>query len=288
MTADLDFGGETMDMKTKASKLWTVLYLIAICSSPIMALSSSAATREFQEGIASYQSGNYTQAAAYFKLACAKEPASPDAHYYYANTLAYLRDGRNAIIEYQNCLRSHPSGVEAEYARAALEAYNAQIPISQTYSPQMEARSLPGALEQTFQQAERLANRVAFADGTSIDNMQDSGSTYAADISQAGIQTVSDMESAYVTGPAGSCDRQPVYSAAEIEEARQYYANYAASVQQATATGTRLAQQNLADKERKLQNTIANLQDQLATPMPSNGGVRLSPVGTNLYIRNYQ
>src|SRR5579883_1033132 len=104
------------------------LHLLFLCLSTLCWLCAGACfagtdqkATQYKQGLKSYQSGNYLEAARLLKKATEADPGDASAHYYLANSLAYLHFKEEAAREYEACLQLNPSAQYSQYCRLALD-----------------------------------------------------------------------------------------------------------------------------------------------------------------------
>ena len=133
------------------------------------------------------------------------------------------------------------------------------------------------------QQQEKEANRLDVQRGVQVNNKSADAQRQLESLRQFHQKTLNDMKNArIVVGPQSV----PTYTASEIEETRRSmdFAEYAFEHRN---WGTRELSADAQHRIDALDTSSANLQWQLEADQ-SKRGFKLSPVGTNLYVRNYQ
>jgi len=132
-------------------------------------------------------------------------------------------------------------------------------------------------------QQEKEANRLDAQRGVQVNNRSADAQRQLESLRQLHQRQLNDMKNArIVVGPQSV----PIYTASQIEEARNSmeFAEYAF---QHRNWGTQELSADAQHRIDALDTSSANLQSQLEGDQ-SKRGFKLSPVGTNLYVRNYQ
>ncbi len=95
------------------------LVLMGFCLSPALSYS-----REYEKGLAAFQSGHNAEAAAYFLAAVRGADAqNPAARYYLASAFLRLSRVDEALHEFHTCLELKPDNEMASYCHQAIQYY---------------------------------------------------------------------------------------------------------------------------------------------------------------------
>jgi len=250
----------------------------AFCTSSAWAAQSS----NIANGVAAYNKGWYSTALHYLTLAESQYPNNALIHYYRANTLVHLTKTPEAMQEYDRAAELDPRGTTGNYARQALQVANNDTVSSTAVTQQAllkQANSLSTHFSQRAQtvaasrleQGQNRYNQIMQRQKIEVERMNRTGYNSGGGIDQDGNPVTGWM-------PAYS----PDYIAAYAERKAAQAANTLSMAQRdAAAMSSRAAQ-----RSQNINESAASLAQQLANPQPS-AGVQLSPVGTNLYVRNY-
>ena len=248
-----------------------------LCAGTLPAL----ALTDFQRGNELYAKGQYQAAVdAYVDAICAT-PKSYIPHYQLGNT--YLKLGRlqEAQTEYEMCLEMYPDATTKAHTRKAL-AYI-------TGSPRGKAAVVPSSednLVKLDQDLALAADRMLRADKNRIDR-------HRLAIEKAGVReserikanAKAQLEELRANSPTYGVDWEKDDRVGmlplEFEQAmhERTEANVKKAIELANEKAKSLPESRAADTADGLRSQIYNR---------GNSNVRLSPVGTNVYVRNYQ
>jgi hypothetical protein len=129
----------------------------------------------------------------------------------------------------------------------------------------------------------RNLDRLSSAGGASF---KSGGDAAAAAIVAEGERAVKQMRSATFTTQFG--ERLPFFSQAEIAEKQQYFKELAETTRRNYNQQSELFARSCDDRRHALDDAAANLKDQLTSQPTNHNSAILQPVGTSLYVRNYQ
>ncbi|MBX9879825.1 MAG: hypothetical protein K2Y22_15310 [Candidatus Obscuribacterales bacterium] len=267
----------------------------------------------FEQGVRSYHAGRYKHAVVFLSQAVSLDPTNSLGHYYLANTLTRLNQAQEALIEYQICKRLDPTGPVAGYCKQAVQAIAAQDKQVQHLADASEDISDSGTTR-TESNTSRLSkhpdiNRAMFVIRREVEYEKDKHKLQAEAGKKAAIasaehaarqikeQAEADIERAaneswtavptvirnmltsnYIYNPELARLRADEIrrNAEEAEKKARRFGEMKA------AEYTKLS----ADKQKVLDEVAVNLRSQMEQPAgPS--GVKLQPVGTDLYVRYY-
>jgi tetratricopeptide (TPR) repeat protein len=277
--------------------------MLGLCSGKALAAST------FESGLKQYNLGRYGHAVVYFSLAEEEEPRNALVHYYLANALVRTGHHEEAIVEYGLCYRLDPHGKVSNYCRQALTAYkqplpSAAVPVHISTNSGALDRSTrfdgSGAKIGTTDEDELVARteslirqEVIFEKGKHRD-MADSfasGALVQVEAEAKRIQDDAAREIEYASQPPPGGGKlvpmpSPEAISAKIEEIKRVAKereNNARRLAQARADRYKEWSQ---DRQKSLDEVASNLENQLTQPL-GRSGVKLQPVGTDLYTRYY-
>lgn len=266
----------------------------------------------FEQGVRSYHAGRYKHAVVFLSQAVSLDPTNSLGHYYLANTLTRLNQAQDALIEYQICKRLDPTGPVAAYCKQAVQAIAAQDRQAQHLADASE--DLASGTTKTERSTSRLSkhpdiNRAMFVIRREVEYEKDKHKMQAEAGKKAAIasaehnarqikaQAEQDIQRAIndswssVTGlQGGMLTSSYIYNpelaklrADEIRKNAEDAENKARRFGEIRAEEfTKLS----ADKQKVLDEVAVNLRSQMEQPAgPS--GVKLQPLGTDLYVRYY-
>ena len=260
----------------RAQTTLMVAVFAGLCAGTLPAL----AVTDFERGNELYAKGQYKAAAdAYVDAVCAS-PKSYVPHYQLANT--YLKMGRlaEAQTEYEMCLEMYPDARTKANTKKAL-AYitgsprgKAAVMDSQESAIQLDA-NLAAAAEKMAAAGNAKVNQQRKA-------IEEAGVRKAEQIK---AESKAQIEQMKLNAPTFGVDREtldrvgiiPWETQQAITERAQANAQKAAEM--AAEKAKSLPESNAADTADGLRSQIYNR---------GGSGVRLSPIGTNVYVRNYQ
>jgi tetratricopeptide (TPR) repeat protein len=248
----------------------------------------------FDRGVESYTSGDYQVALLQLSQACGENPRNLMAHYYLANTLVQQKMHDQAIAEYSTCYRLDPHSSVAEFCKQALQKYRL---LKKHNTPTLVASAnSPGVPD--ISRAQSLIRRQAEIEKAKHHNIGESlarSNFSLADVEarRAQIQAQEEIDRVLAPPIFFPIGRPPVNAAgftpeqgrARAEEIRR---NAEETAQLAKLRAAGRAQQYRdwsSQRKHALDEVVSNLEKQLASPGSS--GVKLQPVGTDLYVRFY-
>jgi len=284
------------------SKRWILITGLALLAGA--AAQSASASDPLAIGLSYYNAGHYREAVMALSQAAMAFPASPIVHYHLGNALVKAGLHDQAIQEYELSYRLDPYSGVAQYCRQALHAYGRPSPdLAQSHIPvgDYSAQAYAPSAGQDVMRAKTTIRRQAefekskhHADGEAMAGLAMRHAE--SDVVKIKEQMREDMQRAmepqYMTLPTGrgTMTIQLPFDAdmarARAEEARQRALDAERSVRKAAEA--RANQQRAYSKEREiaLDEVVSNLESQLEEP-EGHSGVKLQPVGTDLYVRYY-
>jgi hypothetical protein len=250
-------------------------------------------------GVGFYKSGQYQYALVNLSQACGENPRDVTAHYYLANTLVQQGMHDQAIAEYATCYRLDPRSPVAQFCLQALEKYRTSKK-HRTPSALPEARATGSGITEVgkFTPAHTLIRRQAQIEKTKHQGIGDSmarNMANQADFEARRLRREAEEEIERVLAPpvyfpigrppVNALGYTPEEARAKADEIRR---NVEDSAQAAKLIAAGRAQQyrNWSnERQHALDEVVENLEKQLSAPPSS--GVKLQPVGTDLYVRFY-
>lgn len=290
-------------MKKLAFSVVTILLLAGF--------NPAVAETAFEQGVRNYNAGRYKHAVVFLSQAVSLDPTNSLCHYYLANTLTRLNQAKEALLEYQICKRLNPTGPVANYCRQALDALSRQ---HKHLVDAVEDGSVGGTTEDRKSASSRLSahpdiNRAMFVIRREVEYEKgkhkmraEAGSKAALAIAeqnakQIKLQADADIQQAMneswsrVTTLQGNMLVNSYVYNPELARSRTDEIKRVA--QEAEKRARRLGEIRAAefdklssDKQKVLEEVAVNLQGQMELPA-GRSGVKLQPVGTDLYVRYY-
>lgn len=243
------------------------------------------------QGINDYDNGDYNAAVGHFGEAASSDFNEPILHYYMANTYVHLKQPESAIREFRIAYALAPQGEIAKLSKLGLANFGMDLtgPLASSSPKGMLPTKIPSGLDPKIEQALALFRRkIEEAKVSSSQQAQgqlDAVSRHAELESQMiqrqTQQQIDDLRNTlpYSRSPAlrQSMEQQLRDDAnTRIDALNKHYALQRTF---AAGAGTRTS--------AKLDESANNL-EQLMTAKPHAGVPKLNPMGTNLYVRNYE
>lgn len=260
----------------RAQTTLMVAVFAGLCAGTLPALAVS----DFERGNELYAKGQFNAAVdAYVDAICAA-PKSYVPHYQLANT--YLKMGRltEAQTEYEMCLEMYPDARTKAHTKKAL-AYITGSPRGKAavVDPQESATQLDANLAAA---AEKMA-----AAGNAKVNQQRKAIEAAGErqAEQIKADSKAQIEQMKATAPTFGYDRETWDRVGWVPWETQR------AIAERAAANAQKAAEMAAEKAKSLpESNAADTADGLRSQIYNRGAssVRLSPVGTNVYVRNYQ
>jgi hypothetical protein len=230
-----------------------------------------------------YSKGDISGCVKLLDLTLAKCPQDPGAHYLKANCLVKLKKLPEASHEYALVEHFAPGSKLAGQAKTAelqLAQFQVKSSVTTIGSTDKKSRNLPpGTIELIRKQVQLARNRAIEMGKTEADN----------EIKKASNQAMSEQERAErMAQTARQRSDNGVVSSQDAEIIRS---RAQANAEQLRLNGEARAaykEQEARDKAENLKRQAEELEEQLVNDRPyKNREVKLNPIGTNLYTRNY-
>lgn len=282
-------------------KCWPLIVLTLLLGSSC--LEPAWAGAYFDQGIKEYKAGQYQQAVVALAKASGAEPLNAMVHYYLANALVFTRDHEEAIKEYRLCYLLDPRSPVAGYCRKALSLYQQPLPGENEARLLRDAQGSAAGGSGAGEQAPDLEKtcsvirrQLAYEKGKHVSIGEanarvelSGGEERARQIDQQAQAEISALYSP--NSWVGPFRFNPYANDAALLKAREEQIRNAAKDREEQAR--RMAQMradSCKSKEKEassaLDEVADNLERQLAQTS-SSSGVKLQPVGTDLYVRYY-
>ena len=293
-------------MKMLAFSLATFLVLAG--TNPVLAETA------FEQGVRNYNAGRYKHAVVFLSQAVSLDPTNSLCHYYLANTLTRLNQAQEALLEYQICKRLNPSGPVAIYCRQALDALAGQNHLHKHLAEATEEIDNSGIADEKIAAHPRLSahpaiNRTMYVIRREVEyekgkhKMQAEAGSKAAlamaehkarqikgqaesDIQQAMNESWSRVTTLQGNMLVNSYLYNPELARTRTEEIKRAAEEAEKRVRRLGEIRAAEFDKLSADKQKVLEEVAVNLQGQMELPA-GRSGVKLQPVGTDLYVRYY-
>jgi len=234
-----------------------------------------------------YAAGDAASALKFLNSAIRTNPSEATAYYLKANCLVKLGRLPEAITAYSLAERLSPKSKIAEYSRTArlridslLSKAAAQEQGDDTTDAAKPDSLPPGTLQLIRKQAALARESAARTGAAEAEN----------EVQKASFQAKSVQERAERTAALrGNSGNEPVaLSPQEMEAARTQAAGAAEQLKELGNLKAAIKEQESKEKADEIQQQADNLEDQLVNDRPHQRSViKLNPVGTNFYVRNY-
>jgi hypothetical protein len=264
-------------------------FLFALsCSIAISAPAALAENPYLLQGIKEYYAGDYLNAAGHFGEAESADFNDAKLHYYLANTFVHLNQREAAIREYRIAYALEPNSEVGSLSKTALTLCSAEgAPAEKGTSAAGKGISLSGkgmpddpllkeALSRLHDATDAIkqnASASAENQATSIAKLSDSQTELLRKNTQDLIDDLRHIHSRI----RGSLEDQARADGSAKQESMQRFYDHQRS--DALTAGRK--------KVSAIDESANNLQQLLNEPAKP-GHVKLSPTGTNLYVRNYE
>lgn len=265
-------------MKVKSVKVELSIALAITCALSAGSLLNGALALSpaFKEGIEAYNQGDYKTANGKLGEALSQDFNNANLHYYMANTFVHLNQRDAAVREFRIAYALEPEKEVGKLSKMALKYMGVEMngnaeaskPNAPTLSapPKVDAnlqKAMSGLRSQVDKEREINDRTASEAAGMASKNGADFYSKQRKDLMDA-LRSL----------PRGRMSSLPQETLKQLESMRSQY----------ESMGSRHLE-NAASRNRELERTANNLQSLLND---KHKGTKLSPTGTNLYIRNYQ
>ncbi len=226
-----------------------------------------------------YSRGDISGCLKLLDLTLAKWPQDPGAHYLKANCLVKLKKLPEALHQYalvEHFARGSKLAGQAKTAQLQL----AQSQLRSSFTTDKKSRHLPpGTIELIRKQAQLARNRAIETGEMEADNEVKKASNQAMAEQERAERMAQTARQRGDNGFVSSQDAEIIRSRAQ------------ANAEQLRLNGEARAaykEQEARDKAENLQRQAEELEEQLLNDRPyKNREVKLNPIGTNLYTRNY-
>jgi tetratricopeptide (TPR) repeat protein len=233
----------------------------------ITAVRPSFAQDSFEAGKAAYKAGDFHKAATCLRQAVAENESDPNRRYYLANSLANTGELGAAKQQYEMCVRLSPSSAAAQLSKAALS----------TAPHPYKTRCLDYTAGDGTNKALPLANVPgSVAPGTA------SGSQDGRHVRQFVNQIRNQVNDYKMVSEERSQMYQPSQFSRHHSRHRDMQFLSSLSGSRRGWNGSNWAVES--ERQNQIEDTARSLEEMM---LNNNGSVRLNPLGTNLYVRNY-
>ncbi len=259
----------------------------------------------FDRGLKHFKGGRYRHAVLYLALAAEEEPGRAVVHYYLASALARSGRQEQAVEEYGLCYRLAPRGKLANYCRQALARYNQQLPAgggSPTTGGGVPASSGRSTIatsdeDELVERTKSHIKQEVIYEKSKHERMGECFASSALKQAECEVrriqeETARELEEA-MTPPmmvigcyAKSLALDPQLVRARVEQIKRKAAERVENARKFGQARADMFKRWSKERQVALDDVAANLQTQLEQPVV-NGGVKLQPVGTDLYTRYY-
>lgn len=250
------------------SKLTFGLAVAVLTSTIIFPLAVCAENVAMTEGIEAFKEGDFKLAESRLGCAQAAEFSNPVYHYYLANTYIKLNKKELAIQEYRISFALAPEKEVGKLSKQALislgleseekKAAKADLPKVKEPPKDLVLEHAKSSLQQQAENAKNSTRSKGERDAMEAARVQ----------SEAIAKAQKELEDNIAKGK-GNKD-----SLKQLQQLKQYYDSQRTSLERGNS------------RAQEIQKSADNLQTLLDEKKPI-GTRKLSPVGTNLYVRNY-
>lgn len=245
-------------------KHFSRLVFLVFCT--VSAIRPGFAQDSFEAGKAAYKAGNFHKAATCLRQAVAENESDPNRRYYLANSLANMGELGAAKQQYEMCVRLSPSSAAAQLSKAALST------VPHPYKPRNLDYSA-GDVGEAFP--------VANLPGSSASGTG-SGSPDGRHVRQFVNQIRNQVDDYKSVSQARSQMYQPSPFGRHHSRHRDMAFLSSLSGGRRGWNGPNWAVES--ERQNQIEDTARSLEEMM---LNNNGSVRLNPLGTNLYVRNY-
>lgn len=265
----------------------------------------------FERGVSNYNAGRYKHAVVFLTQAASLDPTNSLCHYYLANTLTRLNQLQDALLEYQICKRLEPNGPVAKYCKQAVEALSGRSREAQHLADASEniTPSESSSAHPARHSSNAAVNRAMYVIKREVEwekgkhKMQaELGSKAALAMAEESAKQIkrqadADIQRAisdsWVTVPTVQGFSLVNNYVLNQELARIRTNEIKRNAEEAEQRARRVSEIRVAEfnklaseKQRVLDEVAVNLKSQMELPA-GRSGVRLQPLGTDLYVRYY-
>jgi tetratricopeptide (TPR) repeat protein len=274
-----------------ASKAFPAAFLLSFLTVFLLPSSVFSDSPFLSQGISDYDKGDYSAAVGHFGEAASSDFNEPVLHYYMANAYVHLNQSESAIREFRIAYALAPQGEIGKLCKLGLAHYGmdstgtlaAKGDLSKL--PDKNSPRLDPAIEQALTLFRRKIEEAKISSSQQYQNQADAVNRRAEleseQIQRQTQQQIDDLQNnpAYRRSPTM---RQAVEQQMRDDAARRIDAinkHYDLQRSVSLGTGTR--------STAKIDESASNL-EQLMFEKSHPGVPKLSPMGTNLYVRNYE
>ncbi|MFA6209070.1 MAG: hypothetical protein WCT03_06275 [Candidatus Obscuribacterales bacterium] len=250
------------------SKLTFGLAVAVLTSTLVFPLAAWAENAAMTEGIEAFKEGDFKLAESRLGCAQAAEFSNPVYHYYLANTYIKLNKKELAIQEYRISFALAPEKEVGKLSKQALislgleseekKAAKADLPKVKEQPKDLVLEHAKSSLQQQAENAKNFTRSKGERDAMEAARVQ----------SEAIAKAQKELEDNIAKGKGNK------ESLKQLQQLKQYYDSQRTSIERGNS------------RAQEIQKSADNLQTLLDEKKPI-GTRKLSPVGTNLYVRNY-
>lgn len=271
-------------MKNSSKILLSVLLADVVLPVRVFAVDPAGSAQE------KYRLGQYTQAAAGFSEALAREPKNQLYHYLFANCLVHLKQHDRAADEYRAAYQLDPASRTGEYCRQALMAYRKRFPESvaggRPAGGAGEVDKVKSQIRKQIDFEKDKQDSVASRNERLIRLHVEDELRRIDEWMEAEIQKLNDPL-IYTPGPrANPLLANPELLKQKEDQVRASAREQKEAVLRAASERSQHNESWVKEREALLDETAGNLQSQLDQPA-GRSGVKLQAKGTGLYVRYY-
>lgn len=251
-------------------------------------------TQELDLANHAYISSDFERGLRYVDIHLRKLPNDAAAHYLKANCLMNLARLTEASREYAYVIRLAPDSVIAQYSKDALKRINS-MPPEQRLKVETTLKASTQATNETSTNGSKKVppgtlELIRFQAARAKEHALQSGEAAAKDERlKASAQAKSEKEKAdRLSAAQGQRGDHPPLSAAELQAMQERAARNAEILKQIGDAKAARKEQEAQEKSAELQRQAEDLERQLTDDnYNKHRDIKLNPVGTNLYVRNY-
>ena len=300
--------------------------LAVTCFVLVAAIPAASATTlaepMYNSGMQHFKAGNYGHAYRFFHQAASRNPDDPVIRYYLANCLVHLSKHDDAIEQYKTSYELDPYSIVSGFCRKALLAYNVPIQAVPKRVARRATRVAPKKFQRNRVSEEKVetiddSNRTLFDAKNLIRRQTENEKTRSRDFAEelsknalkAGKHRASiikqdaeeDIKSLLSGAPIldsrGTMkgrmapvgllrpeDQEVVR--AQADQIRREAAEKAKQVEEGAEERSRNYRQWSLDRQDRLDEVADNLESQLRSSKAPHS-ISINPVGTGLFVRNY-
>ncbi len=234
------------------------------------------ASQDFERGVSLYSKGQYQAAADAFVDAACAEPKNYAPHYALGSTYMNLGKSGLAVTEYELCLEMYPDAKTKELCKVALRTLSGSVPTKADSAEQAGRSKLSQSLADVGHKRVELQAQAAERQKNQITHAAQEYAVRVKENAKLKIEQLKENSSWFGFDLAGERVGILPYG---VEE----------SVTNAANAQAERAIEKAHEKVKAINPSGASdVTDGLRSQLYSNSGVRLKPLGTNVYVRNYE